>query len=100
MKRNEPLNVKSIKQSSEPEKKWAAERKMYQAEPEKKRDAKRQRYCKSSGPGFLAKRVRYGEAKYTLECHRKSTTDKVTQRYVVHLATTATIDIMLILRDV
>ncbi|KAL5457628.1 hypothetical protein EMCRGX_G034909 [Ephydatia muelleri] len=80
MKRNEPLNVKSIKQSSEPEKKWTAERKKYQAEPEKKRDAKRQRYWKSSEPGCLAKRMRYGEAKYTLECHRKSTTDKVTQR--------------------
>ena len=78
LKRNEPLNVKSIKQSSEPEKKWTAERKKYQAEPEKKRDAKRQRYWKSSEPGDT-------EAKYSLEFHRKSTTDKVTQRYVVHV---------------
>ena len=70
LKRNGPLNVKSIKQSgepekkwiaerekykqsSEPEKKWIAERKNYQAEPEKKRVAKRQRYCKSSEPAWL-----------------------------------------------
>ena len=38
-------------QSSEPEKKWNAELKMYQAEPEKKRVAIRQRYWKSSKPG-------------------------------------------------
>ena len=32
-----PLNMKSIKQSGEPEKKWTAEHEKYQAEPEKNR---------------------------------------------------------------
>ena len=56
-RRNGLLNVKSIKQSSKPEKKWTAERKKYQAEPEKKQVAKRQRYWKRSESGCLEKRV-------------------------------------------
>ena len=63
LKRNEPLNLKSIKQLGEPETKRTAELEKYQAEPEKKRVAKMQRYWKSFEPGCLANRVRYGEAK-------------------------------------
>ena len=91
----------SEKDKAEPEKKWTAERnksikqsaeletkrtEKYQGEPEKKRVAKRQRYWKGSEHSCLADRVLYGEPKYTLERHRKSTTDKVTRRrYVVHV---------------
>ena len=82
LKRNEPLEQEKDKAKPEKtrtaerekyqavgelEKKRTAERKTYQAEPETKRVAKRQRYWKSSEPGCFAKRVRYGEAKYTLE---------------------------------
>ena len=56
--------MKNIKQLGEPETKQTTELEKYQAEPEKKRVAKLQRYWKS-----LANRVRYGEAKYTLEYH-------------------------------
>ena len=67
--------------------------------PQKKRVAKRQRYWKSSEPGCLATERDTGS-------HRKNTTDKVTQRYVVHVhvpvatVPTVTIDIMLLLHDV
>ena len=62
LKRNEPLNARRI---IEPEKKLIAESEsIKQIEPEKKRVAKRQRYWKSSEPGCLANRVRYGETKY------------------------------------
>ena len=73
------------KDKAEPEKKRTAELENYQAEPEMKRVAKRQQYWKCSEPGCLANRVRNWEAKYAMECHRKSTTDKDTQRYVVHV---------------
>ena len=68
---------------ADPEKKRTAERERYQADP--KRSAKRQRYWESPEPARLVKRVRYEKAKSTLQNqrgHRKSTTDKVIQRYV------------------
>ena len=87
-KRNEPLkpgplNVKSIKQSGEPEPLNVK----VSSRARKERVAKRQWYWKSPEPGLLGgrDRLRYGEPKYTLKRHRKSTTDKVTQRYVVHV---------------
>ena len=61
---------------AEPEKKRTAKRESYQ---EDKRSAKRQRFWESPESARLAKRVRYGKAKRTLQNqrgHRKRTTDK------------------------
>ncbi|KAL5491835.1 hypothetical protein EMCRGX_G017200 [Ephydatia muelleri] len=85
---------------AEPEKKQTAERERYQADPEKKQTAERERYKadpekKRSAKGNvigrvpecarLAKRVRCGKAKRSTvqnqRGHRKSTTDKVIQRF-------------------
>ena len=66
--------------------KQTAERERYKADPEKKRSAKRKRYWESPECARLAKRVRYGKAKRSTVLnqrgHRKSTSDKVIQRYV------------------
>ena len=63
--------------------------KKYQAEPEEKRVAKRQRYWKSSEPGCLAEVCYTGSINIYLERHRKTTTNKVTQMYVVHVHVSA-----------
>ena len=81
-KRNRPLNASGIKQT-----KQTAERKRYKADPEKKWSAKGNVLGRVLNVlACMAKRVRYGKAKRSTvqnqRGHRKSTTDKVIQRYV------------------
>ena len=85
--RNDVLESARASYKAEPEKKRTAKRESYQEDPETKRSAKRQRYWESPESARLAERVRFGKAKRTLQHqrgHRKSTTDKVIQRYVTY----------------
>ncbi|KAL5493553.1 hypothetical protein EMCRGX_G014751 [Ephydatia muelleri] len=83
-------SAKRERYHADPEKKRSAKRERYHANPEKKRSAERKRYWE--GPecarlAELAKRVRYGKAKRTLQNqrgHRKRTTDKVIQSYSLY----------------
>ena len=83
-KRNGQLNAKAMKQTQQRNRPKNASDIM-QTQKRNGQLAERKRYWEGPECARLAKRVRYGKAKRTLQNqrgHRKRTTDKVIQRYV------------------